>query len=297
MKKRGTGALTLISLNSKSSKSKRAQTTIFIIIAIVIIAIAIGTFYIINQNKKVESEKYFSQSNIKPTMDLIISQIVDCSEETSKKALNTIGIQGGYYNKPNKFYQAKSAFVPYYYYEGEYLIPSKITIQNELESYVNDNIESCLNNIKQEGFTILHKTPLTIVTIKEKEVLFEISQSTKITREEYTTNLDFSNDPIIIPSEINNIYELANYITDSHKQDPEMYCISCVGEIAQEKDLYVDILNFKENEMLIIISENHTSSEPFSFEFLNKYSGNEISPLSISGGTAPSSPKPSQGPQ
>ena len=93
--------------------------------------------------------------------------------------------------------------------------------------------------------------------------------------------------PITINSELNAILGVADFITESHKQDPAMYCISCVGQLAEANDLYVDIINFRENEMLIIISENHTSSEPYSFEFLNKYTGNEVSPLTAIATNAP----------
>ena len=104
---------------------KKGQVTIFIIIAIVLIGVIAGGTFLVSQNKKAASLEYFASSSIKPTLNSINSRIIDCSEETSKQALDRIGLQGGYYNKPQVSEDLDSSFIPYYYYEGQYLIPTK----------------------------------------------------------------------------------------------------------------------------------------------------------------------------
>ena len=44
-----------------------------------------------------------------------------------------------------------------------------------------------------------------------------------------------------------------------------------IAEMAEEKDLYVDMLDFGEDSVLILISENYTSEDKYIFEFLNRY--------------------------
>jgi len=258
-------------------KKRKAQATIFIILAIIIVgAIAGGSYIVVKGNA---SEEYFSQASIKPTADKIRSGIVDCAEDTSIQALDTIGVQGGYYKKPRIYSDIDSVFLPYYYNQGELLSPPKSTIETQLSLYVNENLDNCLKQLNYEGFEITYKTPKTQSIIIEKEVIFKINLPVKLKKEGNSITYELKDRPILINSELNAILGLADFITESHKQDPAMYCISCVGQLAENKDLYVDIVNFRENEMLIIISENHTSSEPYSFEFLNKYTGNEVSPL------------------
>ena len=51
-----------------------------------------------------------------------------------------------------------------------------------------------------------------------------------------------------------------------------MICASCVSDMAEERNLYVDMLSFDTSDTtLVVISENMTSTEPYVFEFLNKY--------------------------
>ena len=96
--------------------SKCSQTTIFIILAI-LIAVGVGiSAYVLNENKKTASKEFFSSSEVEPVLKNIETGILDCSQDTSEKALEKIGIQGGYYNKPKYYFDMQWAFIPYYYY-------------------------------------------------------------------------------------------------------------------------------------------------------------------------------------
>ncbi|MEK6872771.1 MAG: hypothetical protein AABW90_02040 [Nanoarchaeota archaeon] len=286
MKKRGNSPLNSVINLLKLPESKSSQTTIFIILAILIAGAITGSVYFINENKKTASLEFFSSSDVQPVLKNIQTKILDCSEETSKKSLEKIGVQGGHYNKPRYYFDMKSNFIPYYYYEGQILMPSKSTIENELSGYVNENLDKCLQN-NYQNFEITFKKPKTKTTIKEKDVNFLINLPIKIEKDNHDITFELKEHPITISSELDAILGVANFITETHKDDPAMYCVSCVGKLAEEDNLYVDILKFRNNEMLVIISENHTSSEPYSFEFLNKYTGKEASPLTILNETAP----------
>lgn len=277
----------------EKAQIKKAQTTVFIIIAIMIVIAIALTIYFTNQ-KKQASEEYFLQESIKPGLTAVQSGIIECAKETSKKALETIGLQGGYYKnlkkEPIKSAELETLFIPYYYYQGQYLMPPKEIIENQLSLYVDDNLENCINEIKQPDFNLLYRKPITLTKINEKNVAFTISQNIRIEKSGYTTTYELKDHKVIINSELDGILNLASFLTESHKQDSEMYCISCVHELADEDNLYIDTLTFGENEMLVIISENHTSSDPYLFEFLNKYTGEERSPLTEVESTAPKPP-------
>jgi hypothetical protein len=271
-------------------KSKKAQLTVIIIVAIVIVVAVAGGFYISSQNKKAVSEEYFNQASIKTTIDSIKLQTVDCVKTASEESLDSIGVQGGYYDKPSKIYETGNTYIPYYYNEGEYLQPTKEQIELELSKQVNENIENCLNQISKSDYKISHKKSDIKTTIKEGELTFTINQETQIIREGHTTIIELEQHTQTIPSELNAMIDLANYITESHKEDPELYCVSCVAEIAEKDKLFVDIIEFGDNEMQVIISETHTRSEPYSFQFLNKYTGNEESSLGDINNNIPTPP-------
>jgi|APSaa5957512622_1039677.scaffolds.fasta_scaffold63272_2 hypothetical protein len=272
----------------------KSQTTVFIIVAIVIIAAIAGGAYTYTENKQSEAARsFFASSAVKPSLDNLQSQIQNCLETTSKDALETIGIQGGFYNKPSvssNYFDIEWAFIPYYYNLGRIIQPSTQKIQTELAAYVENNLETCFDSMANEGFTINPSSPKTTTTINNNNVLFEVDSPIQITKEDHTITFETEDFPITINSKLKEILEVATFITQSHKQDPSMYCISCVGQMAEERDVYVDMVNFREDEMLVIISENVTSTEPYSFEFLNKYTGNEISPEIETTGTIPNPP-------
>lgn len=260
-------------------RSKKAQLTIIIIVAIVLVSAIAGTTVVITNNKKIAaSNAYFAQTDIKPTLEAIRSQILDCAKDTSEDALITIGVQGGFYERQNQYFELQSTFIPYYYYLGKYFQPTKVDIERELNNYVSDNLNKCLSGINYPDYQITHKDARIDTRIKDEEVSFTIHQQTQIAREGHKITIELSDHPQNIPSELLAIINLADYITESHKEDPELYCVSCVSEIARENDLFVDIIEFRENEMLTIISETHTGSDPYSFEFLNKYTGKERTP-------------------
>ena len=51
-----------------------------------------------------------------------------------------------------------------------------------------------------------------------------------------------------------------------------MICINCVSDMAEERELYVDMLDFGDNSTtLVVVSTNMTESYPAVYEFLNKY--------------------------
>lgn len=248
-------------------KGGKGQVSVFIIIALVVIAGIGAAVYISKANRD-----FFNQPNIKPQVVNTQDFILDCMDETTKDALEVIGIQGGYYNEPEHFFDLGWAFIPYYYKEGLFLMPEKKTIESELSSYVNENFVYCLGNFDFADFNLDYKIPKTRTSIKKGEVLFEINLPISIEREGKRIKFETKIHPVTQASYLYEILEIASYITDSHKEDPEMICVNCVAEMASERNVYVDMLDFAdETTTLIVISENSTAPEPYIFEFLNKY--------------------------
>jgi len=134
-----------------------------------------------------------------------------------------------------------------------------------------------LNDLEFYGFELKHSKPRVRVLIKENEVFFEVDSSVVIEKEGKTTVFDTKEHPVIQLFALNNILDVAEYITDSHKIDSKMYCISCLEERAEEKEVYIKYITFPENSILVILEENKTSNEPYLFSFLNKYTGKEVS--------------------
>jgi len=201
--------------------------------------------------------------------------------------LNLIGVQGGYFSKPEKRIDLSTRFVPYYFYEGSLNYPNKEKIESELSKAVDQNFLLCVDKININGFTISHSNGKTKTTINKDDVKFIIDMPIKINKEGKTMILQMKDAPLSINSALYGIIEVADYISESHKEDERTMCISCIGKIAIDRKVYVDFLDLSATTTLVIISENYTSSEPYSFEFLNKYKTN-----SIENNKLPASPVP-----
>ena len=262
----------------KKGLNIKAQVTVFIIIGIIVVAVAGGVGYSIkvSQDAKLNTE-YFSSADIKPQMDNLKFSIFNCLEEVSEGGLKVIGFQGGYYNPPSKSFDMGWAFVPYYYHEGDILMPSKEVIANELADFVNNNMDVCLKKISIGDFELSYNTPKTKVSIKDEEVLFKIDMPIIIKKEDKGITLELGGHPVSQASALNDILEIAKYITDSHELDASMYCITCVADMAEERDVYVHNTVMGDGDVYVIIGENRVSDEPYLFSFMNKYTGDEIS--------------------
>lgn len=258
---------------------RKSQVTIFIIIAIILIVIISVLIFVLKGDKEAESDvEYFSQANIKPEVSKIQSNILDCTEDITKEALDVIGIQGGFYERPEaeeNYFDFEWAFIPYYYNEGKYLMPPKVIIQRELSKNVEDNLNICLDDLRYSDFNLVYDQAQVKTQIKETEVEFTINLPINIERENKRITLELGDYPITHPSALYDIIEVASYYTESHKGDNYMICISCLADMCEEKDLYMHVIDLTEVSTLVVISENYTSSNTYSFEFINKYTGNE----------------------
>ena len=256
---------------------KKSQATIFIIIAVVLIAIAL-LFIFINRGTFGTSriDPYFLQPEVKPVVDNLNDYIIDCAKGVSEDSIEIIGMQGGYYRPPAEFFDLGWIFIPYYYDQGDFLMPSDIEIEEQLSDYVDENIIKCLDLYEQDDFLLEYDNAKSVVSIRSGEVDFNIDLRITVKKEDNRMIVDLSDKPVSVKSRFYEAIEVARYITDSHRDDPEMICISCVTEMAEDRGLVIDMLDFdEETSTLTVISEETpiNPDKPLVFEFLNRYSG------------------------
>lgn len=266
---------------------KRGQVAIFVILAIVLIAAGTFTFLIKNNSS---ANNLISQNN-KPELNNVKNSISECRGIGAAKALEDIGIQGGYYDKPERYFDLGWTFIPYYY-DSEILMPEKAFIEIELGKDMDKQFTDCINNLKSDGFEIEHGISKTKSTITKGNVLFKVDMSLRIRsdNDSDSTTIEMNKLPLNVNSSLYDILEVAKYISDSHKKDSNLICVTCVDEMAEERNLYVNVFDVSDNSVLYVISENHTSSQIYSFEFMNKYavttSGSSVVPTVPSGPSA-----------
>ncbi len=252
----------------------KAQVTVFIIIA-VFLAVIIYFAFSISKTSREEFLKtsFWSKLGIKTDVDKAKNYLSECMGMNTKEALKVIGIQGGYYKKPAYYSDLGWAFIPYYYKQGLFLMPTKEEVENQLSMYVDDKFVSCLDDLGFKTSNVEYSSSKTKASISQGQVVFKIDMPVAIKKEKETTTIELKDSPVIYNSSLYDILTVADYVTKSHVENETMVCINCLVQMAKEKSLYVDILNYPRAEAstLVMISENYTSSQPYLFEFLNRY--------------------------
>ena len=262
----------IVSKENYLSMSKRSQITVFIIVAILVIA-GVVVIYSSIKSSRDNLDPTFDDVGTKAEVNSLQSSSFECMKDSSYNALKTIGIQGGFYKKPTQSYDLGWAFIPYYYYSGNYLMPDKGRVQNELSSYVNDKMKECIDKLSFNNFELSVGEPKTTTSLTKGKARFVIDMPLILKKGDKTSVIELKNMPVVYNSSLYDILEVATYITTTHLQDNRFFCINCIVDMAVERNLYVDFLEFGEgsSDTLVTITENYISYEPYLFEFLNKY--------------------------
>lgn len=261
---------------------KRGQLTILIIVAMVIIISIVAIMFLMGRQSTTSlSDDYFEGASVKSRVDGIRDYVDDCMSSVTEEALIVVAFQGGYHKAPSLSFKYSPIFFSYYYYEGRIILPTLEKIESELGSYVNEEMISCLDEGSFSGFNLEYERPRTMVRVTKDNAYFESDMQITITQEGHAMTLELGDYDQNYNSSLYEIYEVAKYITESHEEDSEYYCISCVTEMASERGLYVYIFPHIADELItgISIYENRTGiGDPYSFVFFNKYTGDEKTP-------------------
>ena len=245
--------------------SPRSQTTIFIIIAIVIVVVAALIIFLGGFSGGEKPPIFKSQ------IDQIKDNVVKCSRDNARDGIKRIGLQGGYYNKPEYAEDLGWAFIPYYYFQGNIFLPNKTVIEQQVSSYVDDQMVYCLQNIPMVDYTMTYDKPKTRATISPGKIRLVVDLPIVIAKGEQVTNFQLRDSEIVYNSSLYEIYEVADFITKTHKENDTLFCASCVVDMAKDRNLYVDLIDYKDSSTMVMLSENWSYKEPYLFEFLNKY--------------------------
>ena len=166
---------------------KKAQVTIFVIVGVVILAI-IGFLFLLKTNTLQNFLSKESQTSkiVPPQIESINFFVEDCIETTSHDALKVIGQRGGYYQLPRE----QTFSVPYYFFEGRNLIPTKEKIETEISNYIEDNLPNCIKDFEEFPDFVIQDRKMSITTkIQIDKVILMIDYPIRITKEDLNFQL------------------------------------------------------------------------------------------------------------
>ena len=238
--------------------NKRGQITIFIVIALVIIGMAVLFFFI--QENVMER---IGENTIDSRADEVFLFVQDRLEQVSVDGIYAIGLQGGYYIPPDLSIEYG---IPYYYYENQNYMPSKLEIGEEISSYINTNLPFCINDFSTfTDLTIRHEELNPSVEIGKGKIITKLDYSLRVIENETSTLFDeFSID---IPVRLGTVYDSIEKIMEDQMTHNDI-CLSCILDISLENDLFVDISNYDEETVIFVFKDENSKINNDTFEFV-----------------------------
>ncbi len=165
-------------------KTKRGQLTIFIILAIAIIFVLIVLF--------LNRSDFKSLFNLQSPSE----QIIECTQNSLKQAIDIISFQGGSLN-PENFFLYKDNKIEYLCYTQEDYRPCKMqkpilksAIESEIKKYSEPKIKECIESVKRtledKGDIVSLKEPVVSIELLPNNVLAEIDLDLQINSQDST---------------------------------------------------------------------------------------------------------------
>jgi len=239
---------------------KKGQVTIFIIIIIIVIALIVS-FFIFKDTLK---RKIFI-----PETDSVKIFVENCIENVGGEIIYDLGRKGGYFFAPDF---STDTGIPIYYSNGKNYMPTKNQIENEISYYINERLFFCTRNFVD--FPELEITQGEIETktkIEENEIILDVKYPLSITKENDSVIIeDFNN--IKIPVRFGIIYDSIYEIIQEQLNHTGI-CFDCMLDIALEKDLYVNMIDYDNETVIFIFRDENSKLNDINFEFIfaNKY--------------------------
>ena len=247
----------------------RGQVTIFIIAAVVIV-LGISLFYFIGS----DSENNSSGNSV------VDDAILECVTFMTDTSYQFVPYQGGYHTPPQRFFNFSPTFFPYYYYEGQSLIPSLQDIEKEMGAFVNDNLGDCFNSMERAGFEVSYEPIVTTVTIAEDDVTYTVDTVVTLTRDGQAFRVDTSTlDPMIYESKLYYLYDAAAFFVADQVEDSEFYCISCITRMAETHGFRFYIMPLVDEVYFVTVFTE--GEDPTILNFVAKYKEGKVEEDSV----------------
>jgi hypothetical protein len=222
-------------------KNKRGQITLFIILGIVVLIIVLVAMFLINKSKEkmpVDPYKIDYDAKLAP----IYNDVVYCIEKLGKEKIQKLGANGGFdevdaasydYAKPLAYdnnalelFPGSGIVIPYWTYidsnpnckECSYvqnyprLTGQGESMQNSIETYVENNLVSCLDNFSAYKFDLdisYDALPQSTVEIRDENVFIGVDWKLKVKFPDESVSRDLSKFSATLDVRLKQLYDYA----------------------------------------------------------------------------------------
>lgn len=162
------------------------------IIAGIILLMIVGT-YLALQVGKAEILEREEIEEVPIEVQPIKDYVEHCIAQVGEDAVYLVGLQGGYYEIYGESIGLSGYSVPIYFYLNKTVIPTLEDIEKEVDRYIEDNIDGCLDNFsmfKNQGFDIEVSTKKSNSSIIGTKIYFDLYHPLEISKENFKSNIN-----------------------------------------------------------------------------------------------------------
>jgi hypothetical protein len=230
---------------------KRGQLTIFIILAILVVVIALLIFRVIKIPGGVKGVD----------TDSVYNFVDSCLEEVGEEVIYQIGQNGGYYLPSST---STSTGIPYYYLNKENLMPAKEKIEIQISFFIKERLFFCTKNfVDFPDYNISQGNISVKATIYQDKIKLKVDYPIRISKgEESSLIRDFERE---IPVRLGLMYDSISEVLNSSEYG---ICLTCLYDLAEENDFYVEMLDYDKNTVIIIFIDKNSIINKEEFEYV-----------------------------
>ncbi|MBD3355377.1 hypothetical protein GF361_05335 [Candidatus Woesearchaeota archaeon] len=206
---------------------KRGQVTIFIIAGISLLLI-IALLIMYQQQALIFKPEVVVPPEISPLQ----KYVRNCIQTTAEEGILLIGSNGGYIDFPDEIEFDPTSYIstnplfreikiPLWRYRGISKIPSESFIVNELETYIEENIDSCIQDLApfQNLFQIESGEKQAVATLMDSGVAVDLIYPLKITIPSKNQTANIEKFEASVPLRLKTVYQLARDILEEENLD------------------------------------------------------------------------------
>lgn len=240
---------------------KRGQVSIFLIVALIIIILLSLTYFLKLSIPKIQKQEIAKASKT----DLIRADIQSCLNNVANSAIYSLGLQGGYTEKPDKFLTINNSIIAFGYYKNAAIINSLKGLESELNSYIEKNLPLC---VSEERLIFEQGSVISKVIINENDIKIEVSYPIRIKQEDRVESLP-ENYQIELKIRLGYVYNFILSIIQKQLRDPLNIDIANL----LKSDLTIDVVGYKDNVLIYLITDKKSkiNNKPFVFIFANYF--------------------------
>ncbi len=232
----------------------------------IILLVLVSLLFILNDKSYIESPTELNTIGIE-------SYVEQCLKLTANEAILKNSKRGGYFLLPIYSTTIFQENIPFYYDLGREMVPKNEDFAKEIAEYVDAILPYCLDNFipfVNDGFSIIVEEPSTTATLNPEKIELTLTLPLKIKQGSSVKEISIFRTSLPA-KQLNQNIILARKIVES--QDEGEICLTCFSNLAAENDIFVDILPYYNDTLIIELTDNDylINEEAYNLRFIINY--------------------------